>query len=968
MTASPVTLVRIAICIVMVLGVSVVFADAPPSNPAGVEFFEKHIRPLLAERCYQCHSAKAEKLKGNLHLDLPAGILVGGDNGPAVVPGDPEKSRLVQAVRYTNVDLQMPPKGKLPDAAIADLEQWVRIGAPIPAGSAAPVAATRTFDLAARKASHWSWQPIKDPPVPMKDAAWPLGDIDRFILAKLAERRLAPAPDADRRTLIRRATFDLIGLPPKPDDVDAFVRDPAPDDVAFAKVVDRLLASEHFGERWARHWLDLVRYAETYGHEFDYPIKNAEQYPLYVVRALNADVPYDQFVTEHLAGDLLENPRVNPKEGFNESILGTGFWFFGDQVHAPVDVRQHQSDRIDNQLDVFGKTFLGLTLACARCHDHKFDAIATKDYYALFAVAEATYPQQAMLDPGGKIASVVGEMRRAVEPVNLLCGAGSQPAANAEGRLNARTTSWSFDADTFSPWAAAGQAFGPGPTKHGEWDSLSRAPRAVRPGVAHSGLLSPKLRGILRSPSFVIEQPFVSYLLSGKNARLRLIVDGYTMDEFQSLLFSGMIVEVNTGGQWRWHNQNATRYVGHRAHIELIDDSAEGWIAVDEIRFGDKPVSEPIPDDRPEVPGLRDSEILLAATAQLDRLTREIPEPMRAITALDGTGADGRVFIRGSSKNAGEAVPRRFIEALSGTAHPFPDGTSGRLELARAVTDRSNPLTARVMVNRIWHHLLGKGIVPTVDDFGVMGEPPTHPELLDHLATRFVRDGWSVKKLIRSIVLSRTYQLSTHGSDVAAQIDPKNELLQHARIRRLEAESIRDAILFVSGRLDDRVGGPFVDVHLTPFMEGRGKPADGPLDGDGMRSLYLRVRRNFLSPMMLTFDAPIPFSTMGRRSVSNVPAQALILLNDPFVSGEAKRWATKTLEPGKWPAEMRIVRMYEEAYSRRPTEQEVAEAIAFLKKQGTEYGLSETQSLADVRPWTDLAHVLLNVKEFIFLD
>jgi hypothetical protein len=343
---------------------------------------------------------------------------------------------------------------------------------------------------------------------------------------------------------------------------------------------------------------------------------------------------------------------------------------------------------------------------------------------------------------------------------------------------------------------------------------------------------------------------------------------------------------------------------------------------------------------------------------------------MRVLAATDGEGVDEHVFLRGSHKTLGDTVPRRYLEALAGKDAPRITNGSGRLEIARLVTDPSNPLTARVSVNRVWHHLFGRGIVPTVDDFGVMGQPPSHPELLDHLADRFVKDGWSLKHLIRSIVLSSTYQMSSLPSDPrAAELDPQNTLLHHMPVRRLEAEAIRDAILAVSGRLDRTVYAPPVEVHLTPFMEGRGKPqSSGPLDGAGERSIYLNVRRNFLPPMLLAFDFPVPFNTIGRRTVSNVPAQALILLNDPFVVGQAKVWAQSVLaEPGLSPRQ-RVERMYHQAFARPPTDQEADEAVAFLHSQGQALGLSVDARMNDVRVWADLAHVLFNVKEFIFVN
>ena len=397
--------------VLMVFGLVVIAQRGqaePPPDPSALEFFEREVRPLLVGRCQECHGAK--KQKGDLRLDSRAAVLAGGSTGPAVVPGKAGESLLVDAINYGDL-YQMPPKSKLPASEIAVLTRWIDMGAPWPGDdrpkSAAKVAAA--FDLEAR-AKHWSFRPIRAPEPPeVRDRAWPKDAIDRFILAALEAKGLAPAPEADRRTLIRRATFDLIGLPPEPAEIDAFLEDESPD--AFEKVVDRLLASPHYGERWGRHWLDLVRYAETAGHEFDYDLPDASGYRDYVIRALNADLPYDQFVVEQVAGDLLDPPRRHPTEGFNESILGTGFFFLGEGTHSPVDLREEEAQRLDNQIDVFSKTFLGLTVACARCHDHKFDAISTKDYYALAGYLQSSRSVQAFIDPPDRIAPLVAELK-----------------------------------------------------------------------------------------------------------------------------------------------------------------------------------------------------------------------------------------------------------------------------------------------------------------------------------------------------------------------------------------------------------------------------------------------------------------------------------------------------------------------------------------------------------------------------
>ncbi|MEI6235392.1 MAG: DUF1549 domain-containing protein, partial [Planctomycetota bacterium] len=378
-----------------------IISRAGEATEAGIHFFETKIRPILAAECYSCHSVKAKKLKAKLFADSLQGLLKGGESGPSLVPGDPEKSKLIEAVVYKNQDLQMPPDSKLSDAQVADLTQWVKMGAPWPKEAAPQASETgagklEDFDLQKRKAAHWAWQPVKTQPAPVvKNAAFVADPIDAFILKKLEDKNLAPTTPADKRTLLRRSTFDLIGLPPKPEELDAFLKDDSPQ--AFEKVLDRLLASPQYGERWARHWLDLTRYAESYGHEFDFQIPNAHRYRDYVIRAFNLDIPYNQFATEHLAGDLISPARLTP-EGLNESVCGTAFYFLGENVHSPVDIRQHQADRFDNQIECISKTFLGMTLNCARCHDHKFDALSTADYYAMYGYLKSSRYTQAPIN------------------------------------------------------------------------------------------------------------------------------------------------------------------------------------------------------------------------------------------------------------------------------------------------------------------------------------------------------------------------------------------------------------------------------------------------------------------------------------------------------------------------------------------------------------------------------------------
>jgi cytochrome c553/mono/diheme cytochrome c family protein len=969
------------------------------AEPAGTpEFFEKRIRPVLVEHCFRCHADAKKAPKGGLRLDSRDSLLKGGDNGPAIVAGQPDKSRLIEAVRYQNPDLQMPPKGKLSDREIADLVAWVKAGAVWPDGGTKANVETAAFDLAKRKREHWAWQPVAaHTPPAVRDATWPSGPIDRFLLAKLEERSLRPAAPADRRTWIRRVTFDLIGLPPTPAEIAAFLADKSAD--ANRKVVERLLASPHFGERWGRHWLDVVRYAETRGHEFDAQIPNAYQYRDYVIRALNADVPYDRFVHEHVAGDLLPDPRRHPAVGFNESILGTGFWFLNEEVHSPVDIRLDQADRFDNRIDVLTKAFLGLTVSCARCHDHKFDAISTKDYYALFGIVESTAYRQVRFDTRDRhrqlateldelnqrtakeLAAVLGRSAATAGPPSADRAAAGQPSLPPGTEVvidyaNCRPDQWMPDDASFGsrPRQVGELVVEDGKVRFADraaavydrlWDALS-----VPPGTeSEHGALGKRSRAgrSIRTPTFQVGPGKVYYLVRGAGTAYAA-VDHHTL--IAGPLHGLLVLDFPSAAGFRWLTHDLTAYSGHHVHIEFTP-AKDSDFAVAMVVQGASAPSVTTSDTRaadalPQDANADIQKVIADYRAARERIAKQIrPMSRLAPAAWDGNGVDERVFIRGSPRGLGEVVPRRFLEALAGSGPLTTKPGSGRLELARQLTDpATNPFVARVVVNRVWHHLFGRGLVASVDNVGVLGETPSHLELLDFLADRFVRDGWSMKRLIADLVLSSAYQMSVVGDSTAAQADPQNVFLHRARIRRLEGEAIRDAMLVVSGDLDRTTFGRPVPVHLTPFLTGRGRPeSSGPLDGDRRRSVYLAVRRNFLNPFLLAFDSPIPFSTVGRRQVSNVPAQALILLNDPFVHQQASRWG-RAVHAGQVPPAEKVRRMYLNAFGRPPTADETAACLEFLAEQTSRYGKGKDSPEA----WADLAHTLFNTKEFIYLN
>ena len=1131
--------------------------DSLEFDESSLEFFEKQVRPILVAKCFECHSNGKGSLKGGLALDSREALIRGGDTGPGVMLDKPTESLFVSAINYGDV-YQMPPKSKLPATEIAVLTRWVEMGLPWPKEAAWKAGAVKPFDLASRTSEHWCWQPVKNLEAPtIQQADWPITDTDRFILATLESKGLKPAASADKRTLLRRVYFDLVGLPPSPEEVEQFVQDQRPQSLEI--VVDRLLASVHFGERWGRHWLDLTRYAETRGHEFEPVIPNAWQFRDYVIRALNANVPFDRFLTEQIAGDLIEprwrtteNSQSPPPLPINESLIGTGFWFLGEEVHSPVDIRKDETDRMDNRLDVLSKTFLGLTVACARCHDHKFDAISQKDYYALggFAISgsyrqfrvdtaeqhhqialqldelrsnarretarklvERAQPVLEKLDrywltakqaldvgvsikanPTENQSQVTGydviqrlatdnrldftllkqwciELNTAKEPsghpLHRLFADGSKNSASSIGHstgpaANQVTGSFSsipglvvdFGDPANSMIMQDGVSFGLKPVTRGQlipgneksnvsvatiggwerdlfWKNIKLAPGTE----VDNGTLGAwqEYGRMVRTPEFVSSKRNVWYLMKGSvrayasvNSHLIVVgpLHGAVFKEYK-----------HADDQWHWVPHDLSQYTGHRMHVEFTPaDDGPCSIAMvvqsheappppeqifsrpNDLGSGEKPGAERIAsylaafraaansilednvnqqpvatipvqsasdkgaiaqlanwivthqplfsleEYKSPLTGLAEAEAALAKQVQW--------ESKLAPAMLDGNGVDELLLVRGNSNTPKDPVPRRFLEAFhgqemttvteKGMAKTSPFSGSGRRELALEMLRSS--LVSRVAVNRIWHHLFGRGIVPTVDNLGVLGLPPSHPELLDHLANRFVKEGWSTKAMIRSLVLSRTYQMSSHPTE-ADTVDPDNELWHRMPIKRLEGEVIRDSLLAVSGRLDRTPFGPSVPIHLTEFMQGRGRPGNsGPLDGNGRRSVYISVRRNFLSPMMLAFDTPSPFSTVGRRTVSNVPSQALILMNDPFVIEQAHRWSERLLADPTQSVQQRLDQLYLTAFARKPNASESSEAIAFLNSQGADR--SENQRAA----WNNLCHVMFNLKEFVYVE
>jgi len=869
---------------------------------AQFEFFETRIRPVLASQCYSCHGP--EKASGGLRLDSKAALLAGGSRGTALIAGNPESSLILKALSHRDPALKMPPAGKLPDTVIEGFREWIRHGAEDPREEAVSMAPQVAIDWD-RARRHWSFQPIRSvapPPTAGRTS------IDRFIRARLDAAGLTPVAPASKAVLLRRASYDLLGLPPSPDELRAFLADPSPR--SFEHAVDRMLASPHYGERWARHWLDLVRFAETGGHEFDFYRYEAWRYRDYVIRAFNQDLPYNRFVTEHIAGDLLprHEQRLAQAAGHWDTPIGAGYLGLGEERNGATDLEEVRTELRDSRIDVFGKAFLGLTIACARCHDHKFDPITTADYYALGGIFDSARTTL------GSVASPA-----VLERTEAALARHPAPPAPQPKPLALRPGDELLALDGFH---VSGSAFA-----------------HPAPGLLDSSRgRSNRLTGIMISRGFVPVHRYIHVLVAGTKfnpVREEPSLLGVT------IFAPGRYPKGVAGSgdrRLRWKTITLKEEINQICHLEIADRLHDGHLAVRAIVMSN--VKEPPPDP----------EETLAALAGSPELEAALPvEPFARVTYED-VPRDLRIQIRGSHHSPGALTGRRFLQLFDSKPEDYRDG-SGRLKLSTDLTEGNNPLLARVLVNRVWKHHFGEGLTSTVDNFGRTGERPSHPELLDYLAHGFIEDGWSLKRLHRRIVLSDTYRQSSEESSQAAALDPSNRLLSHMSVRRLDAESIRDGILAVAGSLDGGALGPSVRPHIAPNQDGRGKPDSGPLDGNGRRSVYFEIRRNFLPAMLLAFDYPSPTSTAGKRGVSTVPAQALALMNNPFVTRQASNWARRATaaesDTGK-----RLDAMFQAAYARLPEPAERDGILTFLHNGGA---------------WDEVAHVLLTAAEFYFV-
>ena len=804
----------------LLVGLGADNAKAVDPTTEGIAFFEKSVRPLFVKHCYKCHSSSKGEDKGGLVLDSQAGWMGGGDSGPAIIPGKITESILIEAIEQKDPDFAMPPKYKLSSSEIENLKKWVSMGAPDPRDGTPVKPAPSKINIAEGR-KFWSFQPARSSTLPnVKDKNWVNDPIDRYILDKQASKKLVPVVDADRATLIRRVTYDVVGLPPTPQEIRDFVNDPATVQVALEKVVNRLLDSKHFGERWGRHWLDIVRYGESVGRTRNYPFPFAWKYRDYVIDSFNNDKPYNQFVIEQLAGDLLES-KDNAQS--DEQHVATGFLAMGSMDLNERDKEKFQLDVIDDQIDVTGRAFMALTTGCARCHDHKFDPIPTTDYYAMAGIFKST---------------------------NTLSGYGSRQGGG--NKLN-RNTLISLSNNRVTTVAT----------------------KPVKPS-------QPSAREIK---------------LQGQIAKLKKEVKPLT-DKLKT-----------------FRKKSASKQKKASANEQKQFNPQRTQQRIKQIRNQVKRLEKQI------------------GNLSNDRNNEPIISGNLAMGARDAQNVSKcKVRIRGDVDNRGAEVPRGVPQVLTdGTQPELPAKSSGRLEFALWMTEPSHPLTSRVMVNRVWHHLFGKGIVRTVDNFGHSGERPSHRKLLDHLALRFTGDmNWSIKNLIRTIVMSHSYRLASQHSENNYAVDPDNTLLWRANVRRLEAEALRDAMMSVAGTLNfDPAKGSLVQ-NLKAGEVGKNGGIQF-LKSFNHRSVYLPIVRNYVPEFLQIFDFAEPSSVIGRRDVTTVSTQALFLLNDKFVIDQSNATAKRLLSDERLEnQEERIAGAYLLAFGRAPSGSELSELRKFL--------------------------------------
>ncbi|MCA9075247.1 MAG: PSD1 domain-containing protein [Planctomycetaceae bacterium] len=1069
-----------------------------------VDFFETNIRPVLVKHCYECHSSTSTEAKGGLLVDFREGLLKGGESGPSVVPHQPDESLLLAAMRHES--FEMPPSGKLPEQVIADFEQWIKDGAVDPRDE--PPSPTQAAEMLwkeqlAERRDWWSLQPPEfHSPPQVDDEQWSREPVDQFVWSAMDEAGLSPVESANATTLLRRLSFVLTGLPPTPEQVASFpAAYEAKAELALETLVDELLDSPQFGERFARHWMDVIRYTDTYGYEWDNPARGSWEYRDYLIRAFNEDVGFDQLIREQIAGDLLAVPRINSEAGLNESMIGPMFFHLGEHRHgSSLAFNGIHQDMVNNKIDAFSKAFLAMTVACARCHDHKLDAISQADYYALAGVFMSPRWTARVIDAPGKHDQQIEELKQLREEIHrelaslwqsnttrlqaaeLRSWAESQASSWTDAKLDemyyplaklvgttddtivetwstleaewqtareqraeSNAAGFTVLTDFSEPglpdgWVAEGDGMVHGYVNDGmPLVSLADGKLVERmlPRGYHTHALSSKLAGAVRLPSQdAVPGQFVSLELQGgewagslvvpqnafqneplsflggnsdtsswvtvtdetlKNGVCRVLTEidtatlhpnfpprtglakvgevtlpdddlginkrswfsltkvvthdaagtpTPTLDEFAPLLTEDSPVDVDDAWQRvsAWLTEAVTRWstnVPTTADVRLMN-----WL-----------VSQELLPNRPD-----DSPVIASLVERYRDVENRI-DYSRSVISMDERGVtpvDYRLNVRGDVDNEGPAIPRGFLEVFADTYGVGETTGSGRLELAEYLSSPDNPQTARVYVNRVWQWVFGTGIVATPSDFGKLGDRPSHLELLDWLALQFMSEGWSTKKLIRRLVLSQTFRQSGTVTDSARESDPDNRLLHHFPTRRLEAEALRDSLLFVSGELDAQLYGP--PIHPPRLVEdGAKRLLSGALDSEGRRSIYMQMSIMDPPKFLVCFNLPDLKLPTGRRDVTNVPVQALALLNDPFVVQMSEKWGERLIADDSASAEQRVRAMFVRALGRSPGDRELrrwTDAVADFSQSD--------ELMTDTNAWTELAHAMFNTKEFLY--
>ncbi|MCI0338178.1 MAG: PSD1 and planctomycete cytochrome C domain-containing protein [Acidobacteria bacterium] len=914
-----------------------------------LEYFEKQVRPILMRSCAGCHNAKA-KIAG-LDLTTAEGFQRGGDSGPLVNKENPVHSRLLKVISYQE-ELKMPPTGKLKDDEITVLIEWVKMGAPWPPARAETretsdaklTNRTPTKEFSEAEKNFWTFLPISHPiPPKVKNTGWVKSPIDAFILQKLEEKKLSPAPPSDKLTLLRRATYDLIGLPPAETEIREFLGDNSPD--AFGKVIERLLNSPRYGEKWGRHWLDVARYADSTGNDEDHRYPHAWKYRDYVIEAFNKDLPYDHFVREQIAGDLV--PAANAEGVYRRGIIATGFLALGPKALAQQDKKKMLYDVYDEQLDVTTRAFLGLTVTCARCHNHKFDPILTKDYYSMVGIFAST---RSFSDPMAFVSVSLNKPLITKSEYDLYL-----EKKNAhEGRVKRRQ----LDIGEIVDRAKEKLITENGPR-------LSAYMLAAR-GVYHDkGDL--KVVADRQKLSEEVLKKWVDYLkkdkvrqhlLEWQNAKLENLNE--VAYGYQQRFTDRLVVWHEKLNEWRAKYRQAiseNKDLPKKPEFEAGQDRF-----FQEVYFGREGPFSITPDDRTKF-AEEDWQQISQLKKELEELKKQAPpEPEMACAVEDGEVVNQKVFIRGDYHNEGEDAPKGFPSILAAqTRHPAIDSGSGRLQLAEWITQPEHPLTARVMVNRIWQWHFGEGIVRTPDNFGKMGERPTHPELLDFLAHRFIENGWSIKAIHLLIMLSSAYQMSSRVSEASLAADPENRLLSRFNRRRLTVEEMRDGLMAIDGSLDLAMGGTLQTGTGTDGENDNKRLSLNP-EKLNRRTVYLPLRRANLPALLNLFDFGDATTASGKRQLTNVATQALFWMNSEFLSERSKKFSQSLLEHKDFSDAERVKLAYLRIVNREATDEELSQAVSYM----TRFKLKYSKDSPDA--WQSLCRVLMSSNDFIYVD